>query len=50
MSKPIRPLIDVVAEIPDVRQARGKRHPLSRGVAAELCSDAVWVPQLRSHC
>src|SRR5262249_48588586 len=41
MSKPIRPLAQVVAEIPDVRQARGKRHPLPAvvllSVAAMLC-------------
>jgi hypothetical protein len=48
MSKPIRPLAEVVTEIPDVRQARGKRHPLPAvlllSVAAMLCgyrSDAA---------
>jgi len=28
MDRPCRPLIDVLAEIPDPRQARGKRYPL----------------------
>ena len=31
-----RPLIDVLAEIPDVRHARGKRHPLP-SVLALIC-------------
>lgn len=41
MVRQCRPLIDVLAEIPDVRHARGKRHPLSAilalGCVATLC-------------
>jgi len=33
---PCRPLLDVIATIPDMRQARGKRHPLP-GVLALAC-------------
>ena len=41
MSEVCRPLIDVLAEIPDPRQARGQRHPfvaiLALAVVATLC-------------
>ena len=37
MSAPCRPLVDVIGRIPDVRGARGKRHPLG-GVLALACA------------
>ena len=33
-----RPLIEVLAEIPDVRSRRGKRHPLSAMLAMACCA------------
>ena len=33
-----RPLIEVFAEIPDVRSRRGKRHPLSAILAMACCA------------
>src|SRR6516225_8278773 len=33
-----RPLIEVFADIPDVRKARGKRHPLSAILALSCCA------------
>jgi len=37
----VRPLIEILAEIPDFRKAKGKRHPLSSilamACAATLC-------------
>src|SRR5882724_6239998 len=35
--RPCRPLLDVIATIPDVRRARGKRHPLA-GVLLLACA------------
>jgi hypothetical protein len=41
MPAPIIPLIEVLVEIPDFRQSRGKRHPLAAilamACAATLC-------------
>jgi hypothetical protein len=37
MTKTVRPLIDVLAEIPDPRQARGKRYPLA-GLLTLACA------------
>src|SRR5438105_10919862 len=33
-----RPLIEVFSDIPDVRKARGKRHPLSAILALSCCA------------
>src|SRR5437667_5132063 len=38
MIAPPRPLIEVLAEIPDVRSRRGKRHPLSAMLAMACCA------------
>lgn len=37
MSTTVRPLIEVLAEIPDPRQARGKRYPL-QGILTLACA------------
>lgn len=33
-----RPLIEVVADIPDLRKSRGKRHPVSAMLALSCCA------------
>ena len=33
-----RPLIEIVSNIPEVRKARGKRHPLSALLALSCCA------------
>jgi hypothetical protein len=33
-----RPLIEVFSDIPDMRQSRGKRHPLSAILALSCCA------------
>jgi predicted transposase YbfD/YdcC len=38
MILPPRPLIEVFSDIPDVRKARGKRHPLSAILALSCCA------------
>lgn len=37
MAQSVRPLIEVLAEIPDLRQARGKRYPLP-GILTLACA------------
>jgi len=41
MSTSCRPLIEVLAEIPDFRKNRGKRHPLSSILALACVAFAV---------
>src|SRR5919204_1197361 len=38
MIPPPRPLIEVFSDVPDVRKARGKRHPLSAILALSCCA------------
>src|ERR671924_750814 len=38
MIPPLRPLIEVFSDMPDVRKARGERHPLSAILALSCCA------------
>ena len=38
MTQPPRPLIEIFSDIPDVRKARGRRHPLSAILALSCCA------------
>lgn len=43
MTKTVRPLIEGLAEIPDPRQARGKRYPLPGILTLAFAAAALWL-------
>ncbi len=40
-----RPLIEVLAEMPDFRSNRGKRHPLAAILALACSAMLAWLPE-----